>query len=672
MRRALMTLLCATAIAGCGQAAGDQTTQTIDRLYTEAIPRTTASVASTGNNLTALKSGLDALTEDDYATARRSRDSLPAGSLDHTLLSWALAYYGGHKLPSADVARAAQITQGWPGADRLRENSERALAAENPDAGSVLAAFASARPQSIDGAILYARALKASGRTREAGDALAPFWRTEKLEPSVENAIISEFGSVIARDVHRARMERMLYDERVTSAERVAGLAGGQSLAKAWAAVIRKTGDAGRLLDAVPSSERSAGWVFAKTRHLRRAGQYQAAAQAIGTAPKNADQLIDTAEWWNERRVLARDLLDENDPKAAYRVAAETVATRASDQADAAFHAGWIAFRFLNDPRTGAKHFAQILEVTDGPISQARGHYWLGRTAAVTGGDANAHYRAAARHSTTYYGQLAAAELGTRGLDLAYPEPTQSDRSNFQGRTLVQAIERLNAAGHGWRATPLYDQLSRELTSPGELALLAVSAERQNDNRTALRVGKLSHWRGVDVGALTHPVGAIPKTATLSEAGRALAYAIARQESEFHVSAGSSAGALGLLQLLPGTAQEVAGRSGLPYSRARLTSDPGYNATLGAAYLSEQLDKFDGSYILTFIGYNAGPRRSTEWIERFGHPKGKSIEDVVDWVERIPFTETRNYVQRVMENYQVYKWRLTRNTDIQKDLRFGR
>lgn len=152
----------------------------------------------------------------------------------------------------------------------------------------------------------------------------------------------------------------------------------------------------------------------------------------------------------------------------------------------------------------------------------------------------------------------------------------------------------------------------------------------------------------------------------------ALAYAIARQESEFNIGAVSSAGALGLLQLMPDTAKVVAKKVGLPYSLARLTTDPGYNATLGAAYLGQQLDRFDGSYVLTFIGYNAGPRRADQWIKRYGDPRGKSVEEIVDWIERIPFSETRSYVQRVMENYEVYKVRITGGYDIVGDLRNGR
>jgi soluble lytic murein transglycosylase len=262
--------------------------------------------------------------------------------------------------------------------------------------------------------------------------------------------------------------------------------------------------------------------------------------------------------------------------------------------------------------------------------------------------------------------------LGLKTLTIATPAPTDNDRTRFSGREWVQAAKLLIDAGHAWRATPLIDALADNLSSPGELALLADMAAKAGQSKLALQVGKSSAYRGIDVGALTHPLGAIPEETQLSDAGRALAYAIARQESEFHVGAKSGAGALGLLQLLPGTAKEVAARAGLEYSQVRLAADGGYNATLGARYLSEQIDRFDGSYILTFIAYNAGPRRADEWVKRYGNPKGKSIEEVVDWVERIPFSETRSYVQRVMENYQVYKWRLNGQYDIVQDLRFGR
>lgn len=203
--------------------------------------------------------------------------------------------------------------------------------------------------------------------------------------------------------------------------------------------------------------------------------------------------------------------------------------------------------------------------------------------------------------------------------------------------------------------------------------MLSARAEKNGNASLALQIGKIAYARGISVDTLSWPIGAIPKSAKIGNTGRALAYAIARQESAFNPKAVSPANARGLLQLLPGTAKLVAKKQGLKYSYKRLTSDPAYNATLGAAYLSDQLDTFDNSYILTFAGYNAGPSRAKEWLERYGDPRGKGIEHVVDWIERIPFTETRNYVQRVMENYQIYKARLQGGRfDIASDLIHGR
>ncbi|MET4688333.1 soluble lytic murein transglycosylase-like protein [Sinorhizobium fredii] len=262
--------------------------------------------------------------------------------------------------------------------------------------------------------------------------------------------------------------------------------------------------------------------------------------------------------------------------------------------------------------------------------------------------------------------------LGRPSFNLTYPSPTPEDRARLESREAVRAIERLEAAGHGWRAESLYRALAEDLTSPGELAILAARAEKAGNHQLALQIGKIALGRGIDVAALAFPLGVIPSDANISGAGKALAYAIARQESAFNPAAVSAANARGLLQLLPTTAKGVASRYGLAYSKDRLTTDAGYNATLGSHYLGEQIDSFGGSYILTFIAYNAGPGRVPEWLARYGDPRGKPIDEVVDWIERIPFQETRNYVQRVMENYQIYKTRLGQKADIVADLRMGR
>ena len=256
--------------------------------------------------------------------------------------------------------------------------------------------------------------------------------------------------------------------------------------------------------------------------------------------------------------------------------------------------------------------------------------------------------------------------------DIAYPEPSVADQKNFAGREAVTAIRRLQQAGYERYADTLYRDLAGQLNNPGELALLAGMAQRQGNHFLALRIGKIAAARGIDVGALSHPMGVIPDSADISGSGKALAYAIARQESEFNVGAVSSAGARGLLQLMPDTAKQLARKAGLTFSESRLTSDAAFNATLGATFLGQQLDRFGGSYVLTFAAYNAGPRRAAQWVAKYGDPRGKDLDAVVDWIERIPYTETRSYVQRVMENYEVYKMRISGGFDIAGDLVDGR
>ncbi|MBX3529858.1 MAG: lytic transglycosylase domain-containing protein [Rhizobiaceae bacterium] len=636
-----------------------------------ALSAATADAGST-RDVARLKTGLDALAKGDLASARRVRETLSERSLDHEILSWAIAL-GGGDATSREIASAMSELGSWPGQRALRRNLERAVAKEKLSPDAVVRTLGSSAPLTFDGAVALGRAQLARGDKQAARAAIAPFWRKEKLEPAEESAVMREFGGVLSKADHRARMEQMLHVDRVNSALRVAKAAGAEKLADAWGAVIRKERNAGKLLDAVPRGERDAGWVFAKARHLRWAGKYKDAAEVMLRAPTDAASLVDPDAWWTERRVLSRELLDMGDVKTAYRLAAAHAAESPSMQVDAEFHAGWYALRGMRDAKTAARHFQKIAQIAEGAISLSRAYYWMGRAAQEgAGGDARAQYQRAAHYGTTFYGQLAAAKLGRNTISAEYPSPSQGDRLAFENRRAVQAIRRLEAAGHQSRAGMLYADLARELTSTGELALLAVMAEKRGDHHTALRVGKIAASRGLDVGALSHPLGAIPGTAKVSGAGKALAYAIARQESEFNTGAVSSAGARGLLQLLPGTAKDMAKTAGLSYSAQKLVTDPGYNATLGAAYLSDQLGRFDGSYVLTFAGYNAGPSRAVEWVKRYGDPRGKDVDAIVDWIERIPYTETRNYVQRVMENYQVYKMRLSGRVDVTADLVSGR
>lgn len=646
----------------------------LDRSTTAAIPGVMAFIDETvPSDRAALKRGLDAVGVGDIVAARAVRDGLADGTLDRHILEWTIAIRGGNRASSAEIAAAERDLRGWPGRETLLRNMERALARENAPPTAVIAALKDRSPLTAEGAIISARAHVALGDAEAARQIIGPFWRTTELDPKQETSILAEFGALIPQADHRFRMERMLYAERIKSAERVATYAQAEPLFKAWAGVLRRDKDALKLLTAVPANQRTAGFLFAECKQLRRAKQFSAAASVVGKAPKDRDALVDPDAWWVERRVLSRELMDEGKAGLAYEVVAGHSAESPANTVDAEFHAGWYALRALGDAAAATKHFSRISEIAGGPISLSRAYYWLGRSAEAGGaGDARAYYEKAAAYGTAFYGQLAAEKLGLVNIDVGAPEPNAADRANFARREAVVAIDRLEDAGHSDLADRLYRDLADQLNSPGELALLAAKAEARGNHFLALKVAKAAANRGIAIGGLSHPLGAIPEIADIGDAGQALAYAIARQESEFNVGAVSGAGARGLLQLLPGTAKDVARRSGMPYSASRLTTDAAYNAALGAAFLGEQLSRFNGSYILTFAGYNAGPRRAADWVKRYGDPRGKDLDTVIDWIERIPFTETRSYVQRVMENYQVYKMRLTGKFDIAGDLLNGR
>ncbi|MCC2689943.1 MAG: lytic transglycosylase, partial [Rhizobiaceae bacterium] len=375
-----------------------------------------------------VKAALDALLARDFDKARMIRDGLPEQSLDRRLLAWAIAVRGGRAVPSGDIAEAARMLPGWPGALTLRKNSERALARENPDPLAVLKAYGATTPLTLDGVIMLARAHVATGDADAARTLLSPLWRTEKLDGRSEQRIIREFKNVIPAADHRFRMERMLYAEKVSSARRVAGLAGAVKLADAWAAVIAGRKDAAKLLDAVPQEQRSAGYLFARAKHLRRQKKFADAAKIILEAPRERAVLVDPDAWWVERRVLSREFVDQGDMKTAYLIASKHSAEDPVTAADAEFHAGWYALRGLSDADAAAMHFARLANIAKAPISLARAYYWLGRTAEAGGpGSADAYFRKAAAHGTTFYGQLAAQRTGTQPLNVAQPQPSAAD-----------------------------------------------------------------------------------------------------------------------------------------------------------------------------------------------------------------------------------------------------
>jgi soluble lytic murein transglycosylase len=547
----------------------------------------------------------------------------------------------------------------WPGQKSLRKRAEEALVSERRDGKTVLAFFADAKPETTLGKFAYAKALVADNRREEAASLVREFWRTDDFNAEIESKVLESFADVLKASDHRSRVERALFKQDYGDAQRNAGRLGEDygKLVKARIAVERNASNAGALLDGVAKELKSdPSYLFGRAQWLRRQDKVVEAAKLIAGMTRDPAILANPQEWWTERRVLTRKLLDIGEQRLAYEVARDYPQGDSAVMIEAEFHAGWIALRFLSNPDAAKAHFAAAASVASTPISIARAAYWQGRAAEAAKEDAQPFFAKAAEQPTTYYGQLARVRLGL--TDLPVRRASLEAAPPFERLRAAKAIRLLAETEARDLLFPLYKEMAQSLTSETDLDALAAFAASQDDARALLTVGKTAVQRGFPLDNHAFPLIGVPVFELRQQGAieRPLVYAIARQESAFDPKAVSTAGAKGLMQLMPATAKATAMRAGVGWDPDRLT-DAAYNARLGATHLGDLVDDWKGSYILTIASYNAGPGNVRKWIDAYGDPRSPGI-DPVDWVERIPFYETRNYVQRVLENLQVYRSRL--------------
>jgi soluble lytic murein transglycosylase len=435
------------------------------------------------------------------------------------------------------------------------------------------------------------------------------------------------------------------------------------AIVKACAAVEASSTKAAPLLEAVPNEARGdMGFTLCRLHWLVRRNEFAAAATLVLAASAEDLRRQDSDEWWRERRRLARGLIDLGDSKTAYRVVCEA-ALPANSYYRAEFHfmAGWVALRFLDDPAAALKHFAHVDEGSVDPIVRARAAYWRGRAAEATGRleEMRAQYEAAARYPTAYYGQLARARLGLGEAALRAPPP---EAVHGIARELVHAADILYTIGERDLVASFVADLAEESSDAITLAALGQLTAQHNDARAMLLIGKTALTRGLAMDEYAFPdIGVPPYSPIGPQLDPCVVYSIVRTESAFDQRDKSPAKAVGLMQVTPEAGRDTAKRFGVAYDWNGLVSDPVYNTQMGAAEVAALLKEYRGSYIMTFAGYNAGRGRVRQWVAQHGDPRDPKV-DPVDWVERIPLAETRNYVQRVMENLQVYRTRFGAGT----------
>jgi soluble lytic murein transglycosylase len=597
-------------------------------------------------------------------TQARSRIGGVRDPLANKLMLWHQATQENSGASFDEISAFIVENPGWPSQRLMRQRAEEAMMPGTPP-GRIIDWFKRFEPVTTEGRIMFSRALLAAGDRERARAAVRNAWISSSFSPSREESFLREFGAMLTPSDHAERLERLLWEGWSAEATRMLPKVGSGVRAVALARMQLRGMAAGvdGAVARVPSQLQSdAGLIYERIRWRRTKDRTDEATELL------LRHRLDAAQprlWAIERQILARRALANRRFSEAYRIASAHALTEGAEFAEAEWLSGWLALRFLSDPKSAKRHFETMYKGVSYPISLARGAYWRARASEALGESAEAKrwYLAAAEHPATYYGQLAAARVAPdRPLPLPPdPQPSAEERRAFEASELVAAVRMLSAFQQRDLAAPFLASLASVRETTGWRTLTATLANAKGRPDLAISVAKRANQGGdvlVGVGYPTLPMPKIAGTSPLGNMSAAvehpLVLAIIRQESAYRPDAISSAGARGLMQLMPRTAQEVATKLSLPYSAGRLLTDTDYNLTLGQAYFGSVLNRFDGSYVLALAGYNAGPSRAQQWRAEMGDPRG-DLDAVIDWIELIPFNETRNYVQRILEHLQVYR-----------------
>ena len=636
------------------------------------------------SDMMAARAAFDEVDRGNWVSASRYRTQI-SDPTAAKLLVWTRLLSDDSTATFAEIVAFMEQNPDWPRLYILEIRAEKALLAYPMSSEDLLTWFGEHKPQTGEGRIRYGKTLIEVGREDEGADWIRRAWIENDFGSSRQKEILSAYGRYLNTEAQQARLARLLWEQRTSDARTTAALVGQaeRALADARIQFISGSSKAPAALSQVPSTLRSdPGLLYDQVRYERRRGNEHTALPLLLTAPTESHKMVRPDSWWVERKILARKAMSEGLYEEAYKIAAGNGLTDGVDFAEAEFLAGWIGLQYLNRPKEALVHFRKLSGGVSTPISKSRAEYWSGRAAAASGDKENAatYYRQAATYPTTFYGQLATAALASSGSDgklrlPGAPARTGDVKKRFDGRELVHAARILQDLDRENTCWTFMLHLADIIDDPAEIAALSDLALSFGDRKLSLRIAKSAALRNIVLTDYAYPTEAMPKwTHRGPPVETALVYGLSRQESEFDPQALSPAGARGLMQLMPRTARMVAGQVGLPYSPAKLT-DPVYNATLGAAHLGDLVqNEFSGSYIMSIAAYNAGASRVRQWVTEYGDPRSTAV-DPIDWIESIPFSETRNYVQRVMENLEVYRGRLSGQVEpvrIEADLsRYG-
>ena len=572
------------------------------------------------------------------------------------LITWEYALDNDSGASFEEIARFINENPSWPEQKKLHLRAEMSLRTSDVPDSAIIAWFGDETPITGVGKIALAEALlrsknAPSSRTNEL---IRDAWKNGDFDEAQEQKIYNSYGSLLRAEDHNARLSRLLWEERLSPAKRNLHYAnaGNQLLFKARIALQENKHLAAAALARVPAGlKNDPGLIFDRMMFRSRHDDVSGVRDMLLTAPAHPPY---PEKWWRFREYQVRKAIDERKYALAKTLLDGHGQLDGQGYADAVWLQGWLKTEFMNNPKGGLTDFSNMYAKVRYPVSKARAAFWAGRAAEKSGNIKSAQqwYETATAFPTTFYGQMGALKASaTATLDIPdTPEISGDAKDSFAHSDLIKAIKLCIEMKELDFASHLISVTIESSDSPAEIAMLCELGHKADQPHLSVHAAKKALQQNVVLIDAGYPTPSTPSSKPIE---RALTLAITRQESEFDPAARSPSGAVGMMQLLPGTAKEVARKNDMPFSPAKLLQ-PDYNMNLGSLYLARLIGSYDGSYIMAIAAYNAGPGNVHNWVQTFGTPSN-NIDNAINWIEKIPFKETRNYVQRVLENLQVFR-----------------
>lgn len=611
--------------------------------------------------------GKKALAQQEHNFAHGQNDISHEYSTSIPAKEW-LRYYkdDGSAVNYKAIMRFIRVYPEFPAMNVLRARAEKAMPSSMSDQ-DVLGWFSTNAPETSFGMKIYADALVRSGQEQTARQKINEWWKEAKLKPEDQDKGWGYFRQILSTSSNVERLRILVHRDQYTNARSLARSMGSaySSLVEARIALRSGKGNADSLIARVPSSlQADEGLLFDRLVYRRKKENNAGAAEILSRAP-SSDQMFSPENWGRERDMISRRYFEQGQYAKAYQISARHNTKEGTGFSSNEWMAGWLALEFLNKPWDAFKHFEKLYHGVESPISRSRAAYWAGLASKKMNHPEVAvqWFQAGGKYPTTFYGQLSLEEMGVN-LTLSSNKPSGSA---LKASNHAKAARWLRKNGYKEEAGMFLTKMIDISKTSSDYAAVADVANEISMKNYAIKAAQESE-RKTGIAMIGYAFPKMEKNMSKASVEWALVHALIRQESRYDDEAVSSAGALGLMQLMPRTAAEVAKKAGMPHQKSWLVTRPAYNIALGSRYIENLVNRYDGNYAMALAAYNAGPGRVSQWVNKFDDPRSSHV-NLVNWIESIPIYETRNYVQRVLEGVYVYRKTLSHNQGQQRKVR---